>query len=142
MTNCSPRTGLTGSKALLAALVSATLAVTTACSSGHPKSHSSSKAAVAEPAPTPSGPCKISTTVACTKGVLPIWTADQVRAHLLGAKDVLPTMKHPYDPTWYGLTRKNQYMRRWATGNYIPGCHYNWIQLSGPTRMISGYNYL
>lgn len=130
------------SRTAVSALVAAVLALGSACSSGHGHPQSHAKATSAKPTPKPSGPCNISTTVTCVDGTLPVWTADEVRSRLLGPKDVLPSMTHPYDPTWWGLTSKNQYMRQWATGNYIPGCQYKWIGLTGPGRVISGHNYL
>jgi hypothetical protein len=124
--------------ALAVSLVSAVAG----CSSGKPAPQVHRAAPSPTPKPTPSGPCQISATVTCEPGVLPVWTTDIVRTRLLGAKDVLPTMTHPYDPTWFGLTLHNQYMRRWANGNFVPGCHYEWLPLTGSKRIISGYNYL
>lgn len=128
--------------ALVLAVTSAVLALGSACSSGHGHPKSSPKAIKsATPTPTPSGPCQISTTVTCTKGVLPVWTLDQLHARLLDTQDVLPSMTHPYDPTWWGTTVYNQYASRQASGNFVPGCHYYSTAMSGP-RVISGHNAL
>lgn len=138
-----PQPFRTRSAALALAVTSAVLALGSACSSGHGHPKSTPKAIKsATPAPTPSGPCQISTTVTCQAGALPIWTADVAHAHLLEAKDVPKQLTHPYDPSWWGITAHNQYLRQWADGNYVPGCHNEWIAMSGPTRVIVGHNLL
>lgn len=127
--------------ALAAAM--AVLALGSACSSGHGHHKTSPKAIKnATPAPTPSGPCQISATVTCQAGVLPVWTADVLRSHLLEDKDVRSQMSHPYDASWWGITEYNQYLRRWAGGNYVPACHFSWIEMNGPTRVVAGHNLL
>jgi hypothetical protein len=124
------------------ALVVALICSMAGCSGGSKPNSAHSKVAKATPTPTPSGPCHISTTVTCVTGVLPDWTADVARAHLLGPKDVPQNMKHPFDPTWWGSTDYNQYFRRWLNGNYVPGCHYDWVGMNGSTHITSGYNLL
>jgi hypothetical protein len=71
-----------------------------------------------------------------------VWTEAEVRQRLLTQQDVLPSMTEQYSPTWWGLTDKNQYLRRWVSGNYVPGCHYNWIKLNGLVRVVGGYDHL
>ncbi len=150
MTRLSPRTFRMSGKRRTALAVAVALAcVASGCSSGNkaPQAHRTvatppKPKPKPKPKPTPSGPCQISATVTCAAGVLPIWTADEVRARLLGAKDVPSSMTHPYDPAWWGVTVHNQYFRQWVNGNYVPGCHYDWIALSGANRVVSGHNHL